>query len=122
MRTELRTIKRTAILVLAITVVGLSAPAGEDAPTYKGKTLDEWVRQLDDAAPAKRRVATSALSAIKASPLAVIPSMVKMLEDRDANVRDAAVAALYGSVRAAWGRGCRSARAGSAGIVEERQG
>jgi HEAT repeat protein len=83
-----------ALLLLS---AGLAAGAAPE-PSYKGKTLPEWLKALAAEDPAARRDAAGALGQLGADSPVAAEALVKALADTDVEVRRLAVASL-GEVR-----------------------
>jgi HEAT repeat protein len=81
------------ILILHVGRLLHAAPAGEDVPTYHGKTLNQWTQLARDDDP---KVRLRAVQHLGLGPFnkAAVPTLRKALKDNDRGVRLAAVAAL----------------------------
>ncbi len=90
---------RSLRLLLAISLAGvllraapIPASASEDAePSYKGKTLSQWIARAEDKSPVLRREAAASLGRL--GP-ASVTALTKMLKDKDGMVQQAAADAL----------------------------
>src|SRR5262249_42809036 len=71
----------------------LAQPSNKQ-PTYKGKSLDGWVKALRDSNPSTRREGAEALGEFGPKAEAAVPALIKALGDRDDQVRMLAAQAL----------------------------
>jgi HEAT repeat protein len=78
---------RTWIALIAFVALATAVRAG-DEPAYDGKTVSEWVKQLQDKEPKARAEAGRALGIIGQPAKAAIPDLVKALKDEESLVRD----------------------------------
>ena len=90
---------RTISVLLTLALVGVclgaeqkpaSTPHGKE-PTYEGRTLGEWVAQINDDANQFRLANVKALGKMG---VPAIPALTALLHDRDRNIRQAAAVAL----------------------------
>ncbi len=79
-----------ALLTLS-TIVGFT---GAQGPSFLGRPIEAWLRELDEAAPSKRRNAAFALGQIGKAAAHTAPQLIRALKDSDASVRNAAAFAL----------------------------
>ena len=84
------------ILVLAIGfflfVMSLTSPAGQQEPSYAGKSLGHWVKELKKGDEQRANEAIRALAAIGAP---AVPELAPLLKDKSYSIRTRGVAALF---------------------------
>ena len=79
---------------IAFLLLGLTLVSAAPEPTYKGKTLPEWLKALPSDDAAGRRDAASALGQLGAGNPEAAEALVKALTDSDEQVRRLAVISL----------------------------
>ena len=89
---------RPVLLAVGIFVL-LAGGCGEAKPTLiAGKTVDHWLKRLQDPDAKERKNAVFKLEAIGTSDPDILPALIGMLKDPDATVRCEAIVAV-----AKWG-------------------
>ena len=91
-----------AVAVLGVLLVAASPASAQEMkmvkgqPTWDGRTLNDWVKDLSAPAPYTRHSAAYAIAEFGEKGAPAVPALVKCLEDEQATVRYASALALGG--------------------------
>ena len=83
-----------AVLCLAWGHGGLAAQTTEKEPVHNGKTLSEWIKELQTTDVDARVTALQAIAAIGPKAESAVPSLLPMLADEELPIRYEASSAL----------------------------